>query len=59
MKTYFFPNNTYNTACLILEKLGYNDPLKTICSRNRTRLNFREGFATYNESTGTLKLVKY
>lgn len=60
-KTYFFPENTYNTACSILYKLGYRDPLNTKTSKNgnRTRLQFREGHAYYNESTGTLKLVKY
>ena len=59
MKKFFFQNHTYNTACSVLEKLGYNEPLKIIVKGDRTRLTFREGKATYNVRTGTLTLVKY
>lgn len=57
--TFFFQDNTYNTACSILSKLGYNNPLKTIVKGDRTQLKFKEGIATFNEETGTLKLIKY
>ena len=59
MKTYFFENQTFNTATSILTKLGYTTPFKTITKGTRTSMTFADGEAVFNERTGTLKLNKY
>jgi len=58
MNTYFLKAVTYNNACSMLDKLGYDNPSITITKGDRTRLVFNNAEVTYNERTGTLKIVK-
>jgi hypothetical protein len=58
MNTYFLKAGTYNNACSMLDKLGYKEPLRTATKGDRTILIFSNAKATYNERTGTLKIVK-